>query len=175
MCKLARQDEKVKNVITNNGHITCFLKEMRGERNTTCRLEKPEDLARLTGKPLGEILKQLDLNYIKYDIPEEEERTKPNSVDLFCVNACGLKSKLDLFDHNILKNNILIFTESKTDKTCETVISKYFDEHDFITFFKHRKTLNIHKSGGITICIKRIYINVVKLSQQNVHMSSGAN
>ena len=111
----------------------------------------------------------------KNDIPEEEERTKPNSVDLFCVNACGLKSKLDLFDHNILKNNILIFTESKTDKTCETVISKYFDEHNFITFFKHRKTLNIHKSGGITICIKRIYINVVKLSQQNVHMSSGAN
>ena len=43
MCKLAQQDEKVKNVITNNGHITCFLKEMRGERNTTCRLEKPED------------------------------------------------------------------------------------------------------------------------------------
>ena len=37
---------------------------------------------------------------------------------------------------NEIKSEIIIFTESKTDKICETVISKYFDEHNSITLFQ---------------------------------------
>ena len=61
MCAIARGCQKVKNVITNNGSIVCFLKDTREGQNIQVRLNKPEDLAELTGESVSAIRKKLGL------------------------------------------------------------------------------------------------------------------
>ena len=62
MAYLARKCERVKNVVTNNGIITCYLKETNAEGyNKIKRVSTPEELAELTGDSVGQIRKKLGL------------------------------------------------------------------------------------------------------------------
>lgn len=78
------------------------------------------------------------------------------------MNACGLEAKLKFLQNDssydsadTLASDVIVFVESKTDETSETLIQNFFDQHGFVTFFKHRKKLSSSKSGGIVICIKK--------------------
>ena len=86
---------------------------------------------------------------------------------MFCLNVCGLASKLNVFEGsedsdyfsssnsstNRSRPHIFIFDETKTDTTSEALINDTFKNLGYKTFFKHRKNLSIYKSGGIIICV----------------------
>ena len=78
---------------------------------------------------------------------------------------CGLVSKLDYFEENndIINSHLLLFSETKTDVSSEKIITESFKEWGYDSFFKHRKTLNAFKSGGLVICIKKELRNKCKI------------
>jgi len=91
-----------------------------------------------------------------------------DSIDVLCLNVCGLKSKLLYSDFRdlIASKDILIFLESKSDE---------FDVFDVPTgyfyFAKHRSNFS-KKSGGIVIVYKeslKKYLNFPKSSSEFVN------
>ena len=78
------------------------------------------------------------------------------------MNVCGLHSKLNTLPDSILANDILVFTETKTDKSSDKILTDFFSNHDFKCFFKHRTDLSCTRSGGIIICIKKRLENKCK-------------
>lgn len=67
------------------------------------------------------------------------------------LNVCGLRSKL-LFPELtkfVSSNDIVGFQETKTDKIDDIVLD------DYILYFKHRKNISRHRSGGIALAYKK--------------------
>ena len=94
------------------------------------------------------------------------------TLKMLCLNTCGLASKIDFIDLCIDNSDILIFTETKTDITSETVITDHFDVRGYKTFFKHRRELSTFKSGGIAFCINEkiaAKCNIIKSKCRFVH------
>ena len=91
------------------------------------------------------------------------------------LNVCGLVSKLDYLEHSdILEDtDFIVLTETKCDVTSETVVIDFFNKQGYEIIFKHRKKFSTFKSGGIALCIKKIYIIDVKSFIQNVLMCYG--
>ena len=90
-----------------------------------------------------------------------------DSIDVLCLNVCGLKSILLYSDFRdlIASKDILIFLESKSDE---------FDVFDvpsgYCFFAKNRSNLS-KKSGGIVIVYKESltkYLNFPKSSSEFV-------
>ena len=62
MCGLARKCDKVKNVVTSNGSVLCYLKQVRMDgRNVLKKVDQPEDLAEVIGMPVSEVLKKIGI------------------------------------------------------------------------------------------------------------------
>ena len=88
-----------------------------------------------------------------------------NNISFSSLNICGLVSKLDFLEHSefVHNSNVLVFTETKTDITSESVISDFFHKFNFETKFKHRKQFSTFKSGGIAFCIKKELLKYCKI------------
>ena len=62
MCGLARKCEGVKSVVTMNGNILCYMKQVRHDgKNVVKRIDGPEDLAEVLGESVKVVLKKLGL------------------------------------------------------------------------------------------------------------------
>ena len=62
MCGLARKCDRVKSVVTVNGNILCYMKEVRHDgKNVVKRIDGPEDLAEVLGESVKVVLKKIGL------------------------------------------------------------------------------------------------------------------
>ena len=95
-------------------------------------------------------------------IKTEEEN--PTDFTIGSLNVCGIKSKLDSedFKEYILKHDIVVLNEMKTDDVDNQLVIEKFAEMGCEIVIKNRKHLSIYRSGGIGICYKKHLQNKVK-------------
>ena len=85
-------------------------------------------------------------------------------MKLLTLNVCGLTRKLKYqeFRECIIKYDILILSELKTDDTDLDEIREKLGALDFKVYVKNRFKLSTHRSGGVAICIKSKYDSMVR-------------
>ena len=108
------------------------------------RIFNPSDLANFLDKPEKSILKDLGL-ISEQEYAEDEFQPSHNSISFFCLNVCGIINKFGFISEDILKNYILVFTETKTDATCNNSIENFFSAQNYFCIFKHKNTQKAQK------------------------------